>query len=107
MDGQGTDTMSDTMTEPEPAEQHTSHGAHGDPGGHDAPGAQAGHGGHGDHAAQFRDRFWVSLALAVPVVVFSPMFADLLGYSPPDFPAPAGSRRCSARSSSSTAGHRS
>jgi hypothetical protein len=23
---------------------------------------------HGDHAAQFRDRFWLSLALTVPVV---------------------------------------
>lgn len=44
------------------------------------------HGGHGDHAAQFKDRFWISLALAVPVVFFSEMFADLLGYMPPDFP---------------------
>jgi Cu2+-exporting ATPase len=41
-----------------------------------------GHGGH-DHAAQFRDRFWLSLLLALPVVGFSPMFADLLGYSLP------------------------
>jgi P-type Cu2+ transporter len=41
------------------------------------------HGGHGDHAAQFRDRFWWSLAMAVPVVVSSPMFADLLGYDLP------------------------
>ncbi len=38
---------------------------------------------HGDHAAQFRDRFWGSLLLAVPVVAFSGMFADLLGYSLP------------------------
>ncbi|MET0966706.1 MAG: heavy metal translocating P-type ATPase [Nakamurella sp.] len=38
---------------------------------------------HGDHASQFRDRFWWSVALAVPVVGFSPMFADLLGYSLP------------------------
>ncbi|MBX9245834.1 heavy metal translocating P-type ATPase [Actinotalea ferrariae] len=53
--------------------------------------AHAGHGdtGHGDHAATFRDRFWVSLALAVPVVVFSHMFADLLGYTPPTFPGSA------------------
>ncbi|WP_327636927.1 copper-translocating P-type ATPase [Kribbella sp. NBC_00482] len=43
------------------------------------------HGGHGDHAAQFKDRFWISLALAVPVVFFSEMFADLLGYLRPDF----------------------
>jgi P-type Cu2+ transporter len=48
------------------------------------------HGGHGhdghdhrDHAAQFRDRFWWSLLLALPVVGFSPMFADILGYSVP------------------------
>ncbi|HEU4490213.1 MAG TPA: heavy metal translocating P-type ATPase [Jiangellales bacterium] len=51
---------------------HAAHGAHG--------------GGHGDHAAQFRDRFWLSLALAVPVVLASPMFADLLGYELPDLP---------------------
>jgi Cu2+-exporting ATPase len=50
--------------------------------GHDGHGA---HGGHGDHAAQFRDRFWVSLGLAVPVVFFSEMFADLLGYTRPEF----------------------
>jgi Cu2+-exporting ATPase len=43
------------------------------------------HHGHGDHAAQFKDRFWISLALAVPVVFFSEMFADLLGYTRPDF----------------------
>jgi len=45
-----------------------------------------GHVGHGDHAAQFKDRFWISLALAAPVVFFSEMFADLLGYNRPEFP---------------------
>ncbi|MFL6128960.1 MAG: heavy metal translocating P-type ATPase [Mycobacteriales bacterium] len=52
----------------------------------DASAAHYGHGGHGgheDHAAQFRDRFWWSLLLAVPVVGFSKMFSDLLGYVPP------------------------
>lgn len=43
-----------------------------------------GHGGHGDHAAQFRRLFWLSLLLAAPVVAFSEMFADLLGYVRPD-----------------------
>ena len=38
---------------------------------------------HGDHAAQFRERFWWSLALSVPVVLFSRMFSDLLGYGLP------------------------
>ncbi|MET0966718.1 MAG: heavy metal translocating P-type ATPase, partial [Nakamurella sp.] len=48
-------------------------------------GGHAGHAGDGDHSAQFRDRFWWSLALAVPVVAFSPMFADLVGYEPPSW----------------------
>ena len=36
----------------------TDHGSHGGGGGE-----------HGDHAAQFRDRFWLSLALTVPVEI--------------------------------------
>ena len=59
---------------PPAAADHAGH----DHAGHD----HAGH-DHGDHAAQFRDRFWGSLLLAVPVVAFSGMFADLLGYSLP------------------------
>ena len=48
------------------------------------------HGQHAGHSvAMFRDRFWLTLALAVPVVFFSPMFADLLGYEPPAFPGSA------------------
>ncbi len=39
--------------------------------------------GHGDHAAQFKNRFWLSLALSLPVVGFSSMFAMLLGYQLP------------------------
>ena len=46
----------------------------------------AGHAGHGDHAAMFRSRFWLTLALSVPVVVFSGMFQELLGYEAPVFP---------------------
>jgi Cu2+-exporting ATPase len=34
----------------------------------------------------FREKFWVSLLLSVPVVAFSHMFADLVGYMVPDFP---------------------
>jgi Cu2+-exporting ATPase len=50
-------------------------GGHGD-GGHDA------HAGH--HVEQFRSKFWWSLLLAIPVVAFSEMFADLIGYTRPD-----------------------
>ena len=55
--------------------EHSEHAAHGD----------HGHGGHGDHAAQFRDKFWLSLVLSVPVIFFSRMFAELLGYEVPTF----------------------
>ena len=44
------------------------------------------HAGHGDHVARFRRLFWVMLALTVPVVAFSHMFAMLLGYDRPDLP---------------------
>jgi Cu2+-exporting ATPase len=62
--------------EPTQHEQHDHHDHH-DHGHH-------GHAGHGDHAAQFRDRFWWSLLLSIPVVAFSEMFADLAGYTLPD-----------------------
>jgi Cu2+-exporting ATPase len=48
-----------------------------------AAGHGAGTGRHGDHAAAFRDRFRLSLALAVPVVFASEMVGDLLGYGVP------------------------
>lgn len=44
------------------------------------------HGYHGDHAAMFRDRFWVSLVLSVPVVLYSHMIQMWLGFSMPAFP---------------------
>ena len=61
---------------------HTHHVEHTEHPAHEGQGHGA-YGGHGDHAAQFRDRFWWSLLLAPPVVGFSAMFADLLGYAPP------------------------
>jgi Cu2+-exporting ATPase len=48
------------------------------------------HGQHAGHSvAMFKNRFWLTLALAVPVVLFSPMFGHLLGYVPPAFPGSA------------------
>jgi len=60
------------------------------PDGHDhhrpSPGAHDGHGDHSHHdPAQFRDRFWMTLALTIPVVFFSHMFQELLGYTAPHF----------------------
>lgn len=45
------------------------------------------HGQHAGHStAMFKNRFWLTLALSVPVVFFSPMFGHLLGYMPPELP---------------------
>lgn len=59
-------------------EGHSDHGEHG----HDG---HSGHGGHGHagHVAMFRRLFWSMLVLAVPTVLLSPMFADLVGYRLP------------------------
>jgi Cu2+-exporting ATPase len=62
---------------------HTQHQMHADHAEHD----HAGHGGHGDHVAQFRRLFWTMLVLAVPTVALSGMFAMILGYTVPGFPA--------------------
>ncbi|HKZ24656.1 MAG TPA: heavy metal translocating P-type ATPase, partial [Acidimicrobiia bacterium] len=47
-------------------------------------------GGHDKHAghslAMFRDRFWVSLALTVPVVFYSESIQEWFGYTAPAFP---------------------
>jgi Cu2+-exporting ATPase len=62
------------------AEHHAGHEAHGGHQGH------GGHGGHGDHAAQFRDRFWLSLVLTLPVIAYSEMVQEWLRFTPPQFP---------------------
>jgi P-type Cu2+ transporter len=58
--------------------------------GADHSSGHGGHEGHGDHAhhdpGTFRERFWITLALTLPVVFFSEMFQDLLGYTAPSFP---------------------
>ena len=49
----------------------------------------AGHSGarvdHTGHEIMFRNRFWVSLVLTVPVLLFSPMLQDWFGFSMPEF----------------------
>ncbi|HWI03373.1 MAG TPA: heavy metal translocating P-type ATPase, partial [Acidimicrobiales bacterium] len=41
--------------------------------------------GHHDHAAMFKRRFWFSLVLTVPVVLYSHMLMTLTGWTPPAF----------------------
>ena len=45
-----------------------------------------GHGGHAGHADIYRRRFWITLILAVPVVVYSEMIQDWFGFTAPEFP---------------------
>ncbi|MGO1542883.1 MAG: heavy metal translocating P-type ATPase [Gulosibacter sp.] len=52
--------------------------------GHDGLTGHHSHAGHGDHVAQYRRLFLIMLVLAIPVVGFNDMFADILGYSLPD-----------------------
>lgn len=65
----------------EPAAPHGHHGHDHHPQGHQ------GHQGHDHHLDQFRKLFWINLVVAVPVVAFSNMFAMLVGYTIPAFPA--------------------
>ena len=47
----------------------------------------SGHGGHEGHdPGMFRRKFWLSLALTVPTLVFSTGLQDILGLSGPRFP---------------------
>ncbi|MBM7496163.1 heavy metal translocating P-type ATPase [Oerskovia paurometabola] len=79
-----------TMT----ATDHSAHaGGHEDHSAHDGHAAahaghegHGGHGGHAGHVAMFRRLFWIMLALAVPTVLASEMFASIIGYSLPDVP---------------------
>jgi Cu2+-exporting ATPase len=51
------------------------------------PAEHAGHDEHAGHSvAMFRDRFWLSLLLTVPVLVWSEMVQEWLGYTAPSFP---------------------
>jgi Cu2+-exporting ATPase len=34
----------------------------------------------------FRNRFWISLALSIPVLIYSPAIQSWLGYTAPEFP---------------------
>ena len=50
-------------------------------------GAHAGHDKHAGHSVEmFRSRFWISLLLSIPVVLYSPMVQEWLRFSMPTFP---------------------
>jgi len=76
---------------------NSTHGHTGNPGAHEMRGmlgehatnavAHSGHNQHAGHsAAMFRDKFWLSLALTLPVVFWSADVQHWLGYHAPVFP---------------------
>jgi Cu2+-exporting ATPase len=52
---------------------------------HDHSGHGGAHVDHTGHEMMFRSRFWVSLLLTIPVLLFSPMLQDWFGFSMPAF----------------------
>ena len=67
-------TMTSTSSMGHAGMDHDDHAVHGE-------GQHAGH-----STAMFKNRFWLTLVLSIPVVFFSPMFGHLLGYTVPRFP---------------------
>jgi hypothetical protein len=61
--------------------------------GHD----HSGHTDHSGHEMMFRDRFWVSLVLTIPVLIFSPMIQEWFGFASPEF-TPDKTRTCASGS---------
>src|SRR4051812_48410320 len=61
------------------AAAHASHTAHAPAASHDDK-----HAGHS--VAMFRDKFWLSLALTIPTLVWGHMLPHALGFTPPAIP---------------------
>ncbi len=86
-------------TPPDVHDEHAAHGraggdaAHAEHGGRDAHAAHDDHAAHDKHAghsvAMFRDRFWLSLALTIPTLIWSELFQEWFRYTAPDFPGAA------------------
>jgi P-type Cu2+ transporter len=67
--------------ESDPNASHETHGGDGK-----GPGEHAGHDQHEGHSPKmFRDKFWLSFALTIPVVYWSEHIQMLLGYQAPEF----------------------
>src|ERR1700682_378312 len=72
------------MTHPHDSSSDSAASAHGS---HDGHTDHHGHDQHAGHSvAMFRDKFWWSVALTVPTIVWSPMIQKWLGFHAPTFP---------------------
>ncbi|MDH3307932.1 MAG: copper-translocating P-type ATPase [Acidimicrobiia bacterium] len=76
-------SRADARNDHDTHEPHAGHGDHGQAAGHDE---HAGHDKHAGHdPAMFRDKFWLSLAMSIPIVYFSEMVQEWFGYTAPSF----------------------
>ena len=78
MDEHAHDGLHDRTRSPDPHSTPAADGGHPDHGGHDR------HEGHA--VATFRDKFWLSLALTIPVVLLSHDIQEWFGYTIPAIP---------------------
>jgi P-type Cu2+ transporter len=63
----------------------STHGA--PPAPHEDHGSHAGHEKHAGHSVEmFRDKFWLTLLLTIPALIWGHMLQDVLGYRAPVFP---------------------
>src|SRR5687767_11678723 len=53
---------------------------------HAQPTQHHAHADHAGHEQLFRTRFWLCLALTIPVLLYTPMLQMLIGFSVPQFP---------------------
>lgn len=81
------------MTNPGSEDPHRHHGSatsHDGHAAHDGHNAHEGHGGHDRHeghsVAMFRDKFWITLFLSVPTLLWSEIVQHMFGFSAPSFP---------------------
>lgn len=69
-------------------EQHQQHTHHKEVKQDHSAGHDGGHEHHADHTGHeemFRKRFWISLVLSIPVILFDPMIQHWLGFALPEF----------------------
>ncbi len=71
----GVEIAEDAIGVPADLKEHT---------GHDEE--HKGHADHTGHEEMFRRRFWVSLVLSIPVLIYSPSVQDWLNFTAPPFP---------------------
>ena len=70
---------------PPPMSEQVEDAVHTDHVGHSEPADHGTHVDHTGHEAMFRRRFWISLALSLPVLLYSPMIQEWFRFSMPQF----------------------